>query len=423
VSVPATIFDPARLAAVKATGLIDAPVEEAFDRLAEVAAALLDAPFALVTLVDSGRCFWMSFVGPGTAGVDARENPVEESFCQYVVGAGEKLVVGDVRSDPRTRSNPTIEAMGVAAWAGYPVFSPDGQILGTFCVVDTRVREWTAQDEHVLDVLSQSASREIALRMAVCAEREARRAADAFAVSLQASLLPPHLPRVPGVALAARYAAAGAGTEVVGDFYDVFSIGEQCWGVAIGDVCGKGVEAARVTTLARYTLRAAAMSETDPARVLSLLNEALRADDLPDYLFLTALYGVLRSDAAGAELLVSSGGHPPPLLRRADGSVAEVPVRGTLLGCVAEPTLDSHAVRLEPGDGLLLYTDGVTEARAGRGGPMLGEERLHALLTEAPGDLEGIAAHVEAAVRAHTGGPLADDMAVLVLGAQLQLTR
>ncbi len=413
--VPSAIFDPVRLDAVRATRLLDTPAEEAFDRLAEMAGTLLDAPYAFVTLVDADRSFWKSAIGVGATRVEDRQVAVEESFCQYVIGAGEKLIIGDTRADPRTRENPSIEAMGVAAWAGYPVFGPDGDVLGTFCVVDTRTRAWTAQDERVLETLSESVSREIALRMAVDAERGARTAADALARSLQASLLPPHLPQVPGVAVAARYAPAGAGTELVGDFYDVFEVGDGGWGVAIGDVCGKGVDAAKVTALARYTLRTAAMSEREPARVLALLNDALRAGDVPELVFLTAQFGILRPGREGTDLLLSSAGHPSPLLRRADGSVAEVPVPGMLLGCVAEPPLRDYAISFAPGEALLLYTAGVTEARSGRGGAQLGEQRLHEVLAEAPADAEGIAAHVESAVRAHTRGPLADDMAVLVL--------
>jgi len=417
VAVPAAIFEATRLAAVRDTGLLDTPAEAAFDRLAEAAGALLDAPFAFVTIVDEQRSFWKSCIGVGIAGdnVDDRQNTVEESFCQYVVGSGEKLIVGDTRADPRTRDNPSIEAMGVEAWAGYPVFGANGEVLGTFCVVDTRTREWTAQDERVLETLAESASREIRLRTAIVAEREARDAADALARSLQASLLPPRLPAVPGVDVAARYAPAGAGTDVVGDFYDVFSLGEGCWGIAIGDVCGKGVEAAKVTAMARHTIRAAARADGDPSSVLALLNQVMAGADLPESLFLSAQFGLLHTDDQQTELDLSSAGHPLPLLRRADGTVTEIAVGGTLLGLVADPRLQTVKVRLQPGDTLLLYTDGVTEAR---GETVLGEERLHELLGAAPAGAEAIAEHIEAAVRAHTGGQLSDDIALLVVQPQ-----
>lgn len=407
------IRDPQRLRAVHATGLLDTPAEQAFDRLAEMAGALLDAPFAFVTIVDENRSFWKSCIGVDPDG--PRQNTVEESFCQYVVGSGDKLIVGDTRADPRTRGNPSIEAMGVEAWAGYPVFGPNGEVLGTFCVVDTRTREWTERDERVLQTLSESASREIALRGAVTAEREAREAADALARSLQASLLPPRLPDVPGVDIAARYAPAGGGAEVVGDFYDVFTLGEDCWGVAIGDVCGKGVEAAKVTSLARHTIRAAARGTHDPAGVLRALDVAMVEEELPESLFLSAQYATLRVDG-GATLQLSSAGHPRPLLRRRDGAVEEVAIRGTLLGLGIVGHLETVEIRLEPGDALVLFTDGVTEAR---GIDRLGDERLAELIASAPSTAAGIAEHIEMGVRAHSVGPLADDTAVLVIQPQL----
>lgn len=397
------VFDEERLAAVRATGLLDTPAEEAFDRLADMAGKLLDAPFAFVTIVDTERSYWKSCIGVGIAGdnVTDRQNTVEESFCQYVVGSGEKLIVGDTTADPRTRGNPSIEAMGVQAWAGYPVLSPSGQVLGTFCVVDTRTREWTEQDERVLATLAEAASREIALRAAMDAS-------DALARSLQASLLPPRLPAVPGIDVVARYAPAGTGAEVVGDFYDVFQIRGGCWGVAIGDVCGKGVEAAKVTALARHTIRAVALTEDRPDRVLGLLNRAMLQADLPDSLFLSAQFGVLEA----GRLCLSSAGHPPPLRRRADGVVETLPVSGTLLGLVDDPRLGVTEIPLHPGDAVLLYTDGVPEAR---GDDVLGEDRLSELLAGAPAGADAIATHLEAAVRAHSGPTLADDMAVLVL--------
>jgi sigma-B regulation protein RsbU (phosphoserine phosphatase) len=403
-TVPAAILDPGRLAAVAGSGLLDTPAEEAFDRLADMAGRLLDAPFAFVTIVDANRSYWKSCIGVGISGDNTidRQNSVEESFCQYVVGSGEKLIVGDTRADARTRDNPSIEAMGVEAWAGYPVLSPSGEILGTFCVVDTKTREWSAQDERVLETLAEAASREIALRAAI-------ESAEALARSLQASLLPQRLPVVPGIDIVARYAPAGTGAEVLGDFYDVIALGDDRWGIAIGDVCGKGVEAAKVTALARYTIRAAATLDPDPGRVLGVLNRAMLDADLPEAFFLSAQYGVLD----GATLRLSSAGHPPPLVRRADGRVEDVAVSGTLLGLFEEPALGVHEITLAGGDALVLYTDGVTEARGTAG--LLGDDGLRAAMGASPSGAGALADHIEAAVRSHSRGPLSDDMAVLVV--------
>ncbi|WRL65922.1 GAF domain-containing protein [Blastococcus brunescens] len=166
---------PDRLAAVLATGLMDTAAEESFDRLTAMARELLNAPFAFVTVVDDQRSYWKSCLGlPQDS---PRENTLEESFCQYVVDSGEPLVLSDVREDARTRDNPSIASMGVVAWAGYPVHTPDGHVLGTFCVVDTKLHEWTDSDVRILESLASVASREVALRAA------AARADDALEVA------------------------------------------------------------------------------------------------------------------------------------------------------------------------------------------------------------------------------------------------
>jgi serine phosphatase RsbU (regulator of sigma subunit) len=159
------IPDRARLDAVQATGLVDTEPEAAFDELTSLAASLLEAPFAFMTLVDTERSFWKSRFGLKDPSVV--QNTVEESFCQYVIASGEPLIVGDVTANEITAGNPSIQSMGVAAWAGYPLIGPDKQVLGSFCVVDTVTRQWSESDIEVLGVLAASAGRELALRAAV----------------------------------------------------------------------------------------------------------------------------------------------------------------------------------------------------------------------------------------------------------------
>ena len=175
---PNEIADPERLAAVARTRLLDTDPEEPFDRLARLAATLLDAPYAFVTVVDDRRSFWKSAVGLEGTGIVTRSLTVAESFCQYVVGTGDRLIVDDAARDPRTHDNPTIETLGVAAWAGFPLVAPTGEVLGSFCVVDTRTRHWTDQDVHVLETLTAAAAGEVALHIALQDERAARERAD-----------------------------------------------------------------------------------------------------------------------------------------------------------------------------------------------------------------------------------------------------
>jgi PAS domain S-box-containing protein len=235
-----------------------------------------------------------------------------------------------------------------------------------------------------------------------------------IARTLQQSLLPVELPDIPGVETAARFRPTGEGNEVGGDFYDLFETGNRGWTVVMGDVCGKGPDAAAVTALARYTLRAAAMRERLPSRSLSVLNEALlRQRD--DRRFCTVAYAYIEKLDHGARAGISSAGHPLPLLLRADGSVEEVGAAGTLLGVVADPTLEDRAVILEPGDALVFYTDGVIESRMSSNG-VLDERRLGELIATCAGrDADAIASKVEeAAVLSQNGRPK-DDIAVLVL--------
>src|ERR1700712_2466794 len=129
--VPAEVFNPARLAAVRASRLMDTPAEENFDRLAALAASILRTPFGFVTIVDDTRSFWKSFISNGAAeAIATRHNPVEQTLSQYVIASGEPVVIDDTSIDPRAGTDPSAAAFGMAAWAGVPLRGSSGQILG-----------------------------------------------------------------------------------------------------------------------------------------------------------------------------------------------------------------------------------------------------------------------------------------------------
>jgi serine phosphatase RsbU (regulator of sigma subunit) len=258
------------------------------------------------------------------------------------------------------------------------------------------------------------------------AENLARRAAVAIdnsrlyserahiARTLQESLLPPQLPAIPGLEVAARYVAAGDGIEVGGDFYDLFDLGGG-WSVVIGDVCGKGPDAAAVTALARYTLRATAGQTTLPSQALAVLNDAVLRQR-GDGRFITVAYAKLAAIGTpgdGLRVTLSCGGHPAPILRRADGSAEPVGHAGTLLGVVPDPVLADVSVDLRPGDALFLYTDGVTEAHAPD--HILEAEDIAKLLEDCDGDAADLLSCVEDAVRSLGSGVPHDDVAMLTL--------
>jgi sigma-B regulation protein RsbU (phosphoserine phosphatase) len=215
------------------------------------------------------------------------------------------------------------------------------------------------------------------------------------------------------VQLAARYRAAGVGIELGGDFYDCFDTGGEGWAVVIGDVCGKGAEAAAITALARYTLRASVLHTRRPSQVLRELNEALLRQGL-DYRFCTALYAAVTPRPDGCEVVLATGGHPLPLLVRAGGTVEQAGEPGTLLGIVRDPEISEQRVVLRDGDALVLYTDGVTEASPAD--HALGPDRLAELLLSCDGrDAGAIAEAVERTAIQVQNGHLRDDVAVVVL--------
>ena len=232
------------------------------------------------------------------------------------------------------------------------------------------------------------------------------------AVTLQEQLLPPRLPPIPGLDVAARYSAAGEGNQVGGDFYDIFA-SDTGWQVVIGDVVGKGPAAAAVTGLARHTMRAAAAYEGAPSQLLRVLNSALLAERAGHRLASVACVR-LDPDPEGARLTVSVAGHPLPLVVGVDGTVREVGRFGQLLGVEEELVVFNAEDRLVPGELLVLYTDGVTEAR-GPGG-MFDEDHLRALLMTLGGEAPTrLLQRVESAVLAVSGGRPRDDLAMIAL--------
>jgi serine phosphatase RsbU (regulator of sigma subunit) len=173
------------------------------------------------------------------------------------------------------------------------------------------------------------------------------------------------LPEIPAIELAAAYRPAGIGLEVGGDFYDVFSTAEDQWYAVVGDVCGKGAEAAAVTALARYTIRAAAVRRRSPSAILRWLSDAmLQQASEEDGRFCTIACAHLDVSRTPTRVTVACGGHPLPLVVRADGRTEEVGTPGTLLGLVPSPDLQDRTAELRGGDTLVLYTDGLTEAGA-----------------------------------------------------------
>jgi serine phosphatase RsbU (regulator of sigma subunit) len=233
-----------------------------------------------------------------------------------------------------------------------------------------------------------------------------------ISTTLQEGLLPRSLPEIEGAELAALYNAGARAMDVGGDFYDVIPRGDE-WVMVIGDVCGRGAEAAALTGLARHTIRAQAQHLERPSAIMRSLHDAIVAEVGTDSArFVTAGCVLLAPDG---RVRAAFAGHPPGLIARRDGTVEELPTTGPLLGLLEDPAITDADAQLEPGDALVLYTDGVIEAR--REQDLFGEQRLAAVL-EAVGpaglSAAGIADAIHDATIAHAGST-EDDLAILVL--------
>jgi phosphoserine phosphatase RsbU/P len=385
--VTSVLVSATRLDAVRRSGIVDTERETVFDELTKAAAQLLRAPYALISIMDERYSFWKSTYG---LPLSMRSENVSDSFCQYVVERQQDLFTDDVRVDEATKANPTIEAKGVRAWAGCPV-ELDGEVLGTFCVIDRDVREWTVEDRQMLRALAAIASREIALRAELrAAESAAAKATTESARihtllgTIRSSLLPPSLPEIDGVDLDAWFSAADDGDTLLGDFYDVFPLGERRWGLVVGDVCGHGVEAAKLTSLVRYSLRSAAVHHHDLANVMAEVDVAIRTDTLDQGRFVTVAYFDIDT-SNDVRVRWTRAGHPFPLRVSSTGAVAPcIGADGPPLGITSAPGPTSWSVgefTLLPGERLVVHTDGLTDAQSSETGERLGDEGLLALVS------------------------------------------
>ena len=399
-------------AGTTAAGPAQAPatgLRESLGRVATLAAAALSAPNASVMLAGTRAIHGTA----GTPGAGDQPSACEQSLCAEVAGSGDKLIIGDTRLDRRISDQNG--AAGMIAWAGVPVRDQDGRVAGVLWVADREPRLWHATDVVVLEALAEAASIEAGLRAALALS--VGRAA--LARTLEESLLPPpRLPDIPGLQVAVRYAASGMGTEVIADFCDVFPSVGGTWGVVVGDVCGKGSAAAKGTALARYTVRAVARRQTRPSLILAHLNQMLLDWPTDDPRFLTAIYAAVRPVRGGARVRVSSAGHPLALVRAASGDVREFGRPGVLLGVLPVPELHDSQRLLRPGDSMIMFSDGVTEARGDGGSArdLYGDERLRRLVARL-GDMTAaaVADAIQLAVLRFSGGRLRDDTVALVM--------
>ncbi len=360
-------------------------LDDRLQRTVEAIVAHLDVAFARVwTLRDGSETLELRASAGMYTHLDGGHSRIKVGMYKIgrIAHRRKPHVTNDVLNDGEISDPEWARREGIQAFAGYPL------LVGERCVGVLGVFA-----HHLLtdDVIGALASITNSVAVAIGQDEQSRRALDLLeetrrqreyaeelladrhrvASVLQASLLPPELPEVEGAEIAAVYRSGVE--EVGGDFYDVLPLGGMRWGFMMGDVCGRGPEAARLTALARHTLRTALLLGRRPAGALSALDTALHATD-NDGRFCTATCGVLTFDGGELRVHVGVAGHPPPLIARADGSVYDVVRSGPLLGVVPNAQFGEHALGLSTGDVLLLYTDGVIEAHGADG--LYGMDRL-----------------------------------------------
>ena len=395
--------EPGRLRAVQRHDILDTPPDGAFDRVASLAARIFDVPIATVSIVDHDR-IWFKAV----QGLDVTEVSREPGLCASAILQKDPYVVTDASTDPRCFDNELVRGeLGVRFYAGAPIRTRDGHNLGTLNVISGQPRDVSPRElgmlEDLADVVSDQLEIRLGARRTIESERAQRLRAEELTDVLQRRLLPQHSAPIPGAEVATYYRPATSALDIGGDFLDVFETSTGTWGLAIGDVCGKGPEAAAVTGEIRSTLRGIAHVAGDPRAVLTSLNEVLCRDgldddvDTPSELFCTASLVCLGRDDAGLTATVGTAGHPLALLRRANGAVEHFGVPGQLLGQFPSFEVTNATTELREGDMMLLYTDGAVEQR----GMSIehGERALTEAMRSAPADSADAAlGHIRKAV-------------------------
>jgi sigma-B regulation protein RsbU (phosphoserine phosphatase) len=262
----------------------------------------------------------------------------------------------------------------------------------------------------VFDATERRGYEEELLKALRRAEESEQRAVQ-LAQTLQQTLIPPTPPHIPGLDVAAAYRPAGDGRYVGGDFYDVFQVATDDWVIALGDVQGKGAEAAAVTALARYTVRAASVDHDSPSEVLHTLDTVLHRAETDR--FCTVVIVRLRRVDRRWCATVACGGHPLPLLRRPGQPPVTVGEHGGLLGALPSATFTDAEVTLGAGDALVLFTDGVTEGR--RRGHFYGNARLVDVVDRHRGPAADVTDAILADVMTYQSDDARDDIAVVTV--------
>ncbi|MFJ9775399.1 SpoIIE family protein phosphatase [Kitasatospora sp. NPDC101157] len=397
---------------------LDLDQTQTLQRLADSCTPVL-APLCAVDIIADGRVSRIATAAPTRAQQDllASHIPVYDAHDDAVARV---LASGVSEIARRTPTGPgPWKDLGVTGYLCIPLLERD-RAFGALTLLST--------GDHAFDGHTVALAEELA-RRASSAALNARQYTQrvTLAHDLQAGLLLPEIPVLPGAQAAAYYHPAGEGLDIGGDFYDLFPLDDGSWAFMLGDVCGRGATAATTTALVRHTARAVAPLLPGPEAVVRAVNKALlQRPDSHGTGFVTLVYGHLTpADGHGLDLTLVRAGHTHPLHLDRHGTAHPVDIPGTLIGISDDPHLTTHHLHLEPAESLLLYTDGITEARNHQ--EQFGEERLVEALSNVPAaplTAQQTIDTLTRAVHAFTGSHgIHDDQAALVLTADLPTSR
>lgn len=380
-----------------------------------VTSRLTDRSFVAVLVEDAADDGWR--VAAHAGDVDEDAVAIAQALLRELAPVGSVEVLSSDDEVGRRRAGRVLEGPRVLV---APMVSPAGHVLAAIVAGRPEVDPFQSRTMKLLAGVAahaaialenvrlfEAAQRDVAARQAALEER------DAVARLLQASLLPPNLPTIEGIDLAAVYLPTSEG--IGGDFYDVFPMRGRAWGVVLGDVCGKGPRAAAVTALTRYTLRTAAMTHPTTSDGIRVLNDAMLAQNADGEVFCTAIFARLELREDGPRLVAAVAGHPPILVLRADGEVEAFGPTGPLVGAFPAIEVGEVEIAIRPGDVCVLYTDGATDVYAD--GRTFGLERLVDVVGGCRGmTAAAVASSIERAVVEFQHGVVTDDLALVVLG-------
>lgn len=364
IEAPQTDNEDARLKALHSYSILDTLPEQAYDDITYLASHICNTPIALISLVDEKRQWFKSRVG-----LDATETPRKLAFCAHaILNPQQLLVVEDALQDQRFADNPlVINDPAIRFYAGAPLVTARGQALGTLCVIDRQPRGLNPRQRESLIALSRQVVAQLELRRTASKLGKfvqlLRRQADIIerdlhrAEIIQRSLLPHQTPKLEDFNIRTVYRP---GHIIGGDLYDVVSLDKRFLALLVADAAGHGVSAAMLSVLFKNHVNlqdAETGTPYQPGWALTRINAALGASRAAPGVFVTAAYCLL--DLEEHCLTVSSAGHPPLLVLRAEGGVEKIEQTGPALGLEANAQYKEHKIQLNQADRVLMYTDGL----------------------------------------------------------------